>query len=1674
MQENNKSIDRGKSIDDNLVLTKEIESFENYFSLYLNRKSLLADNDFNQYKEARSNHYLFYIDISENNINIELRKTTQIDITYKFSDIGKFIKYFDQIFYENNTNKHNCLLVYSNIDYCCLNYMLRLYKLDYNDIDIISKIKELKQVLNNGVKDYFDKNSALRKKNKEIFNFATKYIQYIDMSKVGKSNNIPIEIIHKYWKLPSIMDTMYLYYFNHIEIKFKTNFEALNILKNENLLSGKLTNKEAKNIIFYTDISKIVTKVFNINTNKNIPFDFTQIKSKSENFNKYINLVDEVKNSPKQKNMIDLIAKQRGINKFVNINGIDFKFSSGGLTGAKNNYIGHNLTYYDATSYYPSIILNNKQFYSNFLDIPVLERLFEMKQKSTDKNKIKAVKSLLTGCFGMLYKDKSNVGLSIALKGQQIIIDFMINNHLKPIQCHTDGLISENKAINIISEKGINFVSEPINYLIMNNLNDYIKFSGSEYEAKGIFKDSFNNIFAKDKKKIHANLLNAINLMINKPVKIMPIYFRNKKVPYYYDSQKNLTIYEKNADLNIYMQMSRNTKNDIENFTYLKAEKKINKFDYIKDSEENIKLKYEAVNKIMELLKCDKKDLEFLTSLGGGKGSLASSYSFDKTLESSKCTGLKLKNPAKFIIIDIDEFKLEYGVFDEIDTFKSWNDLTAAQSRQKIILENDLNIVYKKKTNGLEILSSGAIWSLKNDFYRHYEFIDRPIAKASEYKNILDKFFNIEKDAKANLYYKKENTTYYKPSLLEFEKIREVLLDWGITKYRISGNSISLPCMYCQLNNYENPENTYINMSKGKNGLNLSLKLHADWCKDNKEDHLELFEIFKNDYQKALYGNCNEVIKFAFNYFNKGKFSISSTNGNELIVLYEEKTNIKVIVNDRDIDIIGDIDESIISDIKADYLDILNKDNFDLFFKEDFKSLKFENVENNGFFKNDYVMDIQTGAGKTYNSAKLVLYIANHTNRRMLLSTTKKENLDDLKREINKIIKLANDSQIKSKFISQWLDDTNKSYNLIGIATLIMGANLTEDQLRSNRVILTHHFYAFPKDNDFRFDYKVQKNILPLFQDNDILLIDEVDELEKIALNVIPLTNYYCETMTKYSEEAGGDEYILNRSNALLPCRTLLEYKNNADNLRFNLPEANTKGYFYTKDTIHNADGWELEPGGNVDIKEAFLNDRNILDTIYIPSCDDRPRKKIIALSDCDYVFARVDITSELIINRNKLNIEEATGGYLNNVHKAALCNQLLEVYKKKDELKEPQEDSNIFDSYDFIDRFETRESFIEWCKMNLKENNFDNLMAQLSTKEGKDLYVPYIHARRKSIFERFNCLKYLLTASPGDMEKLGYKIDSSLKNIKIQPIDRIDIFAIKKEKQIDNLIKKITLETIDFKKINSISFLALKEHIELMINDRAITADNKYNFLEIITNSKDSFGNDIRLATYCGRSEQKFTVEARSLITYLNGVDTTGKNYNDKNLCVINARGNLNVKARRIFGTNEIFVNSIEKACVRALIQGIGRITRSYKDNLVNTKYKAVIIYYEDIETVNRFMETKKDNCINFSLRLVEDKTTNKQLLKYINDSISKYNHNDYITPDETIFDYEDRRKTISKDNAKKYDYTEIKNLFEEAQKKYLEDNPGKSKLSLRKASELLGIPKNTIDRALKNQEEI
>jgi len=897
-------------------------------------------------------------------------------------------------------------------------------------------------------------------------------------------------------------------------------------------------------------------------------------------------------------------------------------------------------------------------------------------------------------------------------------------------------------------------------------------------------------------------------------------------------------------------------------------------------------------------------------------------------------------------------------------------------------------------------------------------------------------------------------TNSYSPSNTEAKALIKTLDRWGITTLRkFKANGFCNNCIYCKTNN---TKSMYISLHKANNNVKLVVKI---LCREHEEKADELAKKLQYDYDKILLGMESN---FASIFFNKSPYKILKIEGNILFFTYNN-TRLKAVIEDKDIEIDGDIATLKKAEIREEYLKDLFDKNFNTYLQDDFSKLIFENVEDKGFFKHNIVMNIDTGAGKTCNAAKLVLYTLNHTKNRILFSTTKKENLDDFKQELAKWISIANDAQIKSKVIDKWIRKKNKSFSVLGINELTSNENLNlkEEDIIKNRGIITHHYYAFPKLNGFKYDRKME-SIIEMFKTQDIIIIDEVDELEKIALNEIQLIEYYHKKRVKYSLNAGADGTIKktnSRHMALLPCPSAREYDKNPDEYRYLLPEQNKNGEFYTVNTKYNADGWELMENGSINIQEAFLENTKIK---YLPEADDMSRKKFIFVKDCKFLFVRVSTTSELIYSRNNLNTEEAIGGYLNNATKAILGNQVLDVYLKPCN-KEVKKEIKI-DDCQFVRRFEERSDFVDWARHELKVSEYDSLIKQLC-REGTELYKPYIQARRKNIFKKFRCKKYSFTASPGNLAKLGYEIDSSLKNIGTQDIERIDVFAVEKHRQIDNLITNLVLKTKDYTHINTIAFLALKANLNKLIAGREkIINEVDYNFLDLVTTEENDGdkANAQRRPIHCGRTDSNYSVDVRSILTYLNGVDTTGKNYKDKNLCIINARGELNIKSRRIFGIDGIETEPIETACVRFLTQGTGRIQRYHQDEKVKTKYKAIIIFYDNMETVNKFMETKKNSHIKFNLINIKQKVTDKQVLGYIQDNILRYNEGrEDIVPDENFL----------KDLREKVIYTkeEIRILFEELEVEYLRDNPKKKKLSKKDAGKFLNLNYKAIERALK-----
>ena len=190
--------------------------------------------------------------------------------------------------------------------------------------------------------------------------------------------------------------------------------------------------------------------------------------------------------------------------------------------------------------------------------------------------------------------------------------------------------------------------------------------------------------------------------------------------------------------------------------------------------------------------------------------------------------------------------------------------------------------------------------------------------------------------------------------------------------------------------------------------------------------------------------------------------------------------------------------------------------------------------------------------------------------------------------------------------------------------------------------------------------------------------------------------------------------------------------------------------------------------------------------------------------------------------------------------------------------------------------------------------------------------------------------------------------------------------------------------------------------------------------------------------------------------LTYLNGPESTGVNYPEKNVVIINSRPDKNIRGRIVIDEKGLYeVIPIEDI---DLNQATFRIHRGGDEKL-----KFIIFVGDDKLIAEKYVNDRQGGTNKYTLVEVPERKAIESIAEYINIKIGIYNHGI-----EATLPTFDRRQTTKNENAKKYDSYEVKRLYEEAQTKYLMENPNRSRLSLRVASRLLGIPKDTIDRCL------
>jgi len=640
-------------------------------------------------------------------------------------------------------------------------------------------------------------------------------------------------------------------------------------------------------------------------------------------------------------------------------------------------------------------------------------------------------------------------------------------------------------------------------------------------------------------------------------------------------------------------------------------------------------------------------------------------------------------------------------------------------------------------------------------------------------------------------------------------------------------------------------------------------------------------------------------------------------------------------------------------------------------------------IDNEDFFKTTEggktVKIIKTGVGKTYNAAYLALYNLFYTNKNILISTTKNDNVDDLYKEIISILK--NNISGNDK-INNFIENPNlNKLKEINIHRLTSYSPMSKDIFKKARVIITNHSYFFR--NGHSLDYlKNTKNLIEYFiKPSTILLFDEIDEYEKQSIIEIPLNKFYkkCKTLNDEFSEKSSSAFVSYSGNF---------YYNNLDDLRYSLPRAEFLAFFDNVGEYETPEVRISNTQGRFDLLALIEKHFDFSQTL-----EETGRREGFYINKdvSNLNILRTNLIKKLIpkVPDDNIIVRLINKGF------AAIVEQVIDITEKTQH------------SNRLIKRLYSREDFIEYCTNPLNKmdtDSYDSIMARL-IKEGNELYKKRLVIRRKGLIDEIQCKKYLFTATPANLPELGYKLHYSDKKGP-NTIENIDVFFIDREKQIDTSIMKNTTK-ID-KSINVLSFVSRKDNLNTYFK-KCKKASNKneldnVSFLSTIDdNTLDMKSHKMSVLD----GEQYGDRTENVTMSFLNGAEATGKNYCEADLCIVNSRHEINISSRLILAEDKFDYLDIEDASLRTIIQAGGRIERTKERN---QKYKAIIIIGDNPELVQQYIKSKLNNGIEYKL-INQDKieraiTKAVKQIKTINNGVnvndvdkrSKFNHNDIM----------------------------------------------------------------------------
>ena len=716
--------------------------------------------------------------------------------------------------------------------------------------------------------------------------------------------------------------------------------------------------------------------------------------------------------------------------------------------------------------------------------------------------------------------------------------------------------------------------------------------------------------------------------------------------------------------------------------------------------------------------------------------------------------------------------------------------------------------------------------------------------------------------------------------------------------------------------------------------------------------------------------------------------------------------------------------------------------------KDDIFTIIKENIsltDNESFFRSKIikivdkiVKIIDTGVGKSYNTAYLLLYKLFYTTEKIIVSTTKNENVRDIQKEIIKVLKecINNIMDLNKREELFILIKKKDFFKQLGICEVTSMADYKET-LKTSRAIITNHsyFYSFEKSTTIRNSSKKMMEFLSI---HDTILIDEFDEFEKQALTEIQINKFY-----KHSFTLDGKP-ILKTTESIFVSRDRKDYYDNLDKHRFETAINDYKMDFDTKGPFD-------EPYYRPDVYSGNINLKELLDKYFYVFREFDDKSEFLA-DDREGFYIKtkdnellnvlmVTTIKELEFDKSKddvdfkLNNDCDFVSLLRYSHGILLFEAVITLTHKK------RDDNKKIISNTEVKRFCNVDDFILWLKNNTlleskliteeeeeAEKNeskgkygkplktYDRILRKLITIH-RDLYKQYIVIRKKSILDVMNCKKYRYTATPSILEKLGYTLDYDNRKAP-HKIKEIDIFLIKMEQGEDKKVAGVAMDKCNNRKINVLTFLAEKRILDSVYSKNK--DNNNYSGIKVITTKLEEDGVNLKShPVIFGDTTRYITRIENVTMSYLNGTLSTGKNFSDTDLLLMNFGVEINIRGRAIISDENKTFESKRDAALRVLIQACGRIERGSK------LHKFIMLVGNDENLIHEYIKAKKENGIKYNLKIIKSHQIPK-VLNYIENKIN----------DNQISYLDDERIKYNSDEVVKY-YLDISGSDEEVDAK-------------------------------------